>query len=213
VTSTPVRGLESGRRAAVVIHEWQRGTVDPEMTSIPGLAAHAASRNATTNINTLTAAARAAGVPVVWSTIEPRSDKVGTAASCLLLAGLRKGGLVAGSPAAEPHPDLLTEPSDLWIRRVHGLTPFHNTELESYLRQLGVDTILLGGVSTDVGVIGATLEAVNRGFSVVLVEDCTAGSSPEVHEFVLARQLMLLATVADTDAVTSAIAGSTAGQT
>jgi len=205
VRSAAVRGLEPGRRAAVLIHEWQRGTVDPELTAIPGLAEHAASRDATQHINELTAAARAAGVPVIWSTIEPRADRVGTTANCLVLAGLHHGDLTAGSDRAALPPGLATSESDIWIRRVHGLTPFHLTELEAYLRQLRVETLVLGGVSTDIGVTGAALEAVNRGFAVVVPEDCTAASSAEIHNFLLARQLRLLATVSDSASVIAAI--------
>jgi len=200
-----VRGLEPGRRAAVVIHEWQRCMVDPAVSSIPSLAAHAAGRGATENINALTVAARAAGVPVFWSTIEPRADRAGTTGSCLLLASLRKGAVAAGSDLAALHPELVTAESDIWIRRVHGLTPFHQTELEAYLRDLGVRTVVLGGVSTDVGVPGGALEAVNRGFSVVVPEDCTAGSSPETHDFVVRNQLRLLAAVTDSASVIEAL--------
>ncbi|MBX6388135.1 MAG: cysteine hydrolase [Frankia sp.] len=202
-----VRGLEPGRHAAVVIHEWQRGTVDPTVSSVPGLAAHATDRGATKNINALTAAARAAGVPVFWSTIEPRADRVGTTASCLILATLRKGAVVAGNDLAALHPELVTAESDIWIRRVHGLTPFHQTELEAYLRDLGVQTVVLGGVSTDIGVTGGVLEAVNRGLSVVVPEDCTAGSSPETHDFLVRNQLRLLATVTDSASVIEALRG------
>ncbi|OAA27398.1 nicotinamidase-like amidase [Frankia sp. EI5c] len=205
-----VRGLEPGCRAAVVIHEWQRGTVDPAVASIPSLAAHAGDRAATKNINALTAAARAAGVPVFWSVIEPRADRVGTTPSCLLLAHLRRGALAAGSEAAGLHPEVVTAESDIWIRRVHGLTPFHQTELEAYLRDLGVRTVVIGGVSTDVGVPGAALEAVNRGFTVVVPEDCTAGSSPATHDFVVRTQLRLLATVSDSASVIEALRAASA---
>src|SRR5215218_6426415 len=130
-----VRGLEPGKRVAVVIHEWQRGTVDPELTGIPGLAGHAAVQHGTENINRVTQAARAAGVSVFWSTIEPRADRVGTAGNSLLLAGLRRGTLVGGTVEADLHPGIEADQGrDVWIRRVHGLTPFHGTELESYLR-------------------------------------------------------------------------------
>jgi nicotinamidase-related amidase len=205
-----VRGLEPGRRAAVLIHEWQRGTVDPAATTIPGLAEHAESRHATQHINDLTAAARAAGIPVFWSTIEPRADRVGTAANCLVLAGLHKGGLAAGNDLAALHPGLETSEGDIWIRRVHGLTPFHLTELEAYLRQLDVQTLIIGGVSTDVGVTGAVLEAVNRGFVVVVPEDCTAGSSAATHDFLVAHQLRLLATISNSASVIAAVRAGTA---
>lgn len=200
-----VRGLEPGKRAAVVIHEWQRGTVDPALSSLPGLAADAAERDATAKINRVTAAARAAGLPVFWSTIEPRADRVGTAGNCVLLSGLRKGALAAGGEAAQLHPDIHTEPGDIWIRRVHGLTPFHGTELESYLHEQRIDTVILCGVSVDVGVSGGALEAVNRGFSVVVPRDCTAASAAHIHDFLLRYQLRLLATISDAASVETAL--------
>lgn len=202
-----VRGIEPGKRVAVLIHEWQRGTVDPELTGIPGLAARAEELHGTENINRVTEAARAVGFPVFWSTIEPRPDRVGTAGNSVLLSGLRKGALVAGAPKTALHPGIKADPErDIWIRRVHGLTPFHGTELEPYLREQGIETIILCGVSVDVGVTGAALEAVNRGFSVVVPRDCTAGSTPEIHEFLLANQLRLLATISDAEAVVAALA-------
>ena len=203
-----VRGLEPGKRVAVVIHEWQRGTVDPELTGIPGLAAHAASHQGTENINRVTQAARAAGVPVFWSTIEPRADRVGTAGNSVLLAGLHSGTLSAGTAEADLHPGIEADTErDVWIRRVHGLTPFHGTELEPYLRERGVQTVILCGVSVDVGIPGAALEAVNRGFSVVVPADCTAASKPEIHEYIIAHQLRLIATISNADAVVAAITG------
>ncbi|WP_063047890.1 cysteine hydrolase family protein [Nocardia pseudovaccinii] len=201
----------SGRRAAVVIHEWQRVTVDPSTATVPGLAEHARSRGATDRINAITTAARAADMPVVWSTIEPRRDRIGTSGGCLVLAGLINSTLAAGTELAELHPDLVTMESDIWIRRVHGLTPFHHTELESYLRQLRVETVIFGGVSTNIGVIGGVIEAVNRGFSVVVPEDCIAGSSPEVHDFLVAHQLRLVATITDSASVVAALTAISTG--
>jgi nicotinamidase-related amidase len=146
-------------------------------------------------------------MPVFWSTIEPRADRVGTAGNSVVLAGLRKGGLVGGTAETDLIPALKTDPDrDIWIRRVHGLTPFHGTELEPYLREQRVDTVVICGVSVDIGVTGATLEAVNRGFSVVVPSDCTAASSPEVHAYLIANQLRLLATISDADSVATALA-------
>lgn len=210
--SKPVRGLEPGKRVAVVVHEWQRRMVDPAMSTIPGLAEHAESRGATDNIRRLTAAARAAGAPVFWSTIEPREDRKGTAGNSVLLAGLRKGNLAAGKEGVEVHPGVEPQPEDIWIRRVHGLTPFHGTELESYLREQQIDTVIVCGVSVDIGVTGAVLEAVNRGFSVVVPTDCTAASRPEVFDFLIPNQLRLLASITDADTVIAALDNSAAEQ-
>ncbi|MFI0961301.1 isochorismatase family cysteine hydrolase [Streptomyces sp. NPDC021080] len=201
-----IRGLDRGESAALVIHECQNGMVSPAIASNAGLAANAAGRGVVARIAALAGVCRELGVPVVHSTIEPRPDGVGSDSSCLLLGALmKKGQVVAGKPAAEIHPDLAPQPGDIRIRRVHGLTPFHGTELEAYLRERGVRTVVLAGVSSDVGIPGAALEAVNRGFRVVVPEDCIAGSSQDAHDWQVAHTLPLLATVGSADAVAAVL--------
>jgi len=67
--------------------------------------------------------------------------------------------------------------------------------------------VVVTGVSTNIGVPGACLESVNRGFGVVVPEDCTAGAWPEAHEFQVTHTLPLLATVTTSEAVREALAG------
>jgi nicotinamidase-related amidase len=112
---------------------------------------------------------------------------------------------VAGRPEAEIHPELAPRPEDVVMSRVHGLSPFHGTELEPVLRAHGVETVILTGVSTNVGIPGASPEAVNRGFAVVVPEDCAAGAWPEAHEFQVRHTLPLLATVTTADDVKAAL--------
>jgi nicotinamidase-related amidase len=191
-----VRGLEAGQRAALLVNECQRGILDPELAGLGGLAAQSAERGIAARIAELAAVFRAAGAPVVYSTIVTREDRKGSAASCLLLAKLLKDGAVTeGGEGADILPELRPEPGDFVVRRMQGLTPFHGTELEPLLRNLGVQTVVVTGVSTNIGVPGACLEAVNRGFQVVVPEDCTAGAWPEAHEFQVRHTLPLLATV------------------
>jgi nicotinamidase-related amidase len=91
------------------------------------------------------------------------------------------------------------------IRRQHGLSVFHGTELEPTLRALGIQTVILAGVSTNIAIPGSSLEAVNRGFTVVIPEDCTAGAWPEAHEFQVRHTLPLLATVTTSEAIRGAL--------
>jgi nicotinamidase-related amidase len=203
-----VRGLEPGRRAALVVNECQNGMIDPAGAGNEGLAAQADARGIVGRIARLAAAFRAARAPVVYTTIVLRPDGVGTQANCLLLGVLtKKGAVVEGRKEAEIHPDLTPEPSDVVLQRVHGLSPFHGSELEPLLRERGVDTVVLAGVSTNIGIPGAALEAVNRGFAVVVAEDCTAGAWPEAHEFQVTHTLPLLATVAASDDIAAALGG------
>ena len=202
-----IRGLDQGQPAALVVNECQNGMVDPTHGGNTGLAAEAARRGVVERIAELARACRAAGVLVVHTTMVPRPDGVGTTANSLLLGSLvKKGAVVAGSPAAEIHPLLAPDSRDVVIPRMHGLSPFHGTELEPVLRSRGVATVIITGVSTNIGVPGACLEAVNRGFTAVVPEDCTAGAWPEAHEFQVTHTLPLLATVSTADEIAAVLA-------
>jgi nicotinamidase-related amidase len=184
------------RNAALLINECQVGMTDPALASREGLAAEVHARGVIDRIARLASACRAVGRPVVHSTIVPLPGYVGFTASCLLLGSLKKAGMiVAGNPAAEIHPRLTPYETDIVVERHQGLTPFHATQLEPLLRNLGIDTVIVTGVSTNIGVPGACLEAVNRGLQAVVPEDCTAGAWPEAHEFQVTHTLPLLATV------------------
>jgi nicotinamidase-related amidase len=55
------------------------------------------------------------------------------------------------------------------------------TELDRLLRVRDVNTLVLAGVATHFAVEGTAREAVDRGYRVVVLEDCCASRVPEVH--------------------------------
>ena len=202
-----VRGLDRGETAALLINEMQAGIVDPSFGAGAGLATHLQARGVTPTIAELARAFRAAGMPVVHSTIVLRADGAGTSASSLLLGVLKKrGSVVEGTDGARIITDLAPEPDDVVSQRRHGLSPFHGTELEVLLRERGVQTVVVTGVSTDVGIPGACLEAINRGFTAVVPEDGVAGSHAGTHDIQVSRVLPLLATVTTAADVRAALA-------
>lgn len=201
-----VRGLEPGRRVALIVNECQNAMLDLSFEGNVELAQQASVRKITQRIATLANACREVGALVVHSTIVLRKDGVGTIPSCLLLGSLlKRGNCVEGNAAAGIHPDLAPQSEDYVSRRLHGLTPFHGTELELVLRQREVDTVIVTGVSTNVGIPGTCLEVINRGFTAVVPEDAIAGSSAEIHEFQVQNIIRLLATVTTTEDVLAAL--------
>lgn len=59
---------------------------------------------------------------------------------------------------------------------------FYGTDLELQLRRRGIDTIVLGGIATNIGVESTARNAWELGFNLVVVEDiCSAGSAEEHH--------------------------------
>src|SRR5688572_21492976 len=87
-------------------------------------------------------------------------------------------------PRADDHAELMPglglEPSDLVITK-RGWSAFHGTELDLQLRRRGVTTIVLGGISTNVGVETTARSAYDHGYDQVLVEDAMACRNAEEH--------------------------------
>ena len=62
---------------------------------------------------------------------------------------------------------------------------FYGTDLDLPLRRRGIDTILLCGISTNVGVEStARADTYERGYQQVFVEDACAVRAAEEHAFV-----------------------------
>lgn len=59
---------------------------------------------------------------------------------------------------------------------------FHNTEIEVWLRSVGVDTLFFCGVDTSIRVEASLRDAFNIGYDVVLISDATASSNKKHYE-------------------------------
>jgi len=192
-------------QTAILTSECQEGIIGAQ-SSVGALADAVRSGGVVEKIAALLAAARAARVPVVHCTVTARPDHGGSSANCRLLAYARKGkgGLLPESPAAQLVAPLGPAADDYVLARFHGVSPFHGTELDAILRNLGVRTLVATGVSLNVALLGLTIEAVNHGYQVVLPLDATAGTPPEYVDALVAHTFRLLATVTTADAVAAA---------
>lgn len=191
-----VRGLDRGERCALLISECQQGMIVEEYRGARDeLARQAEQRGIVPAIAELAEAFRRAGQPVLHSHLVPRADWSGFRVNCALAGLLRRADLVCeGKPGAEPHPGLCPQPGDFVVRRPTGLTSFYGTEVDALLRAEDVRTVVVTGVSTNMAVFGSVLEAVNRGYSVVVPTDCIAGVGESQH-VVQTQLLPLLATM------------------
>jgi nicotinamidase-related amidase len=59
---------------------------------------------------------------------------------------------------------------------------FFKTDLDQTLRTLGVDTVAVGGITTNVCVLMTVMDALCHDFFVIWLEDCCAAHKREVHE-------------------------------
>ena len=85
------------------------------------------------------------------------------------------------------------------------MTVFYGNHLDSLLRNLRVHTLVLAGVSTNAAVPGMLLGGLDRGFSIVVPEDCIAGTDSESHNALMKHLISPLAQICDSDAITNAI--------
>jgi nicotinamidase-related amidase len=121
-----------------------------------------------------------------------------------------------GTPEWELHPEVQARPHDLLIEK-HLPGSFTETELEPWLRQQGVDTVVVAGYMTHMCCDTTAKQAVHLGFTVEFLSDATgtlplsntAGdvTAEELQRAILCTQQMLLSEVISTDAWCDRIAG------
>lgn len=191
-----LRELVSREHTAVVLMEMQRGVVgDLAGPLLAPLVDAARGRGIVAALAEVVRAAREVDVPVVHAVVRFRGDGVGTPINTPTLTRLQRSDpdrLREGAADTDVLPELMPRPDDVLSWRRHGMSAFTGTDLDTALRSLGVRTVLLGGVSLNVGVIGTAIEAVNLGYRVAVVRDGVVGVPLEYGDDVLRHSLRAL---------------------
>ncbi|MFM1752788.1 MAG: hypothetical protein RL119_1750 [Actinomycetota bacterium] len=207
---TRLRGLITSGHAAVLTMELQEGVVGSQAL-MQTLVEEVDALGVRDVAARLCRAARQHGVPVVHCVAENRSDGLGGSDNCAVFAlnnRLRRDTgstpIDIGTPGAALIAELGPEPADVMVSRLHGLTPFTQTSLDQILRNLKVDTIIVTGVSINIGILGTVISAVDLGYNVVLVRDGVCGVPRHYAEAVLEHTMALLATVVHSEDVIAA---------
>jgi nicotinamidase-related amidase len=91
---------------------------------------------------------------------------------------------VEGSEGAEIVEELRPEPGDYLIRK-RRYSAFFATGLDLLLRELGVDTVILTGLVTNICIQHTAADAFFHGYRVVVPRDCVEAPSQEEHEAAL----------------------------
>jgi biuret amidohydrolase len=146
-------------------------------------------------VQRLLAAARAAGLTIVHTReghLPDLSDCPPAKLARSVAAGAPIGGhgplgrlLVRGEQGHDFVDALRPRPGEEVIDKP-GYSAFHLTRLGSLLKRLGVQRLILCGVTTEVCVHSTLREAVDRGFECLTVGDATAASQPELQAPALA---------------------------
>ena len=156
-----------GARPALLVVDMSHGCADPAVSPIAiAMDAEIAA------IRRLLDAARARGVPIIYTTVVYRDPQ------------LRDGGwfvrkipaleaLRPGSKAVEIIPALAPREGELLIEKPYA-SAFFGTSLTSYLTTARVDTVIVTGNSTSGCVRATVVDAVSSGFRVVVPRQCVA---------------------------------------
>lgn len=127
----------------------------------------------------LLAAARAAGVPVIYTRVLYHPNGRDGGLFVRKVTALR--AMVEGEPLAEIVPELPPRPDDLVMVKQYA-SAFFGTHLAATLTSLGVDTLVIAGCSTSGCVRATAVDAMQHGFLPVVVRDCVGDRRPEPHE-------------------------------
>ena len=79
-------------------------------------------------------------------------------------------------------PELNIQPSDILITK-HQWGAFYGTGLDLQLRRRGIDTIILCGIATNMGVESTARFAYEFGYNQIFIEDAMSARSKEEHEY------------------------------
>jgi nicotinamidase-related amidase len=184
----PVSSLDPAGIALVLV-DLQRGVVSRDVGPHPA-------DTVLENALQLAEAFRAAGAPVVLVRVEPGAGEKPPADADVqrTVPAPPLGGLV----------DELAPLGDLVVVK-HGWSAFHGTGLDAELRARSVDTVVLAGLATNMGVESTARDAREHGYAVVLVEDATSSTDAVMHEFAVARIFPLIARVTTTAGALAAL--------
>ena len=136
------------------------------------------------------AAARRAGILIIHTREGHRADltdappiKVERGDPAMRIGALGPMGriLIRGEPGHDIIPELYPAAGEPVIDKP-GKGAFYQTDLELMLKNRGIETLLVCGVTTEVCVNTTVREANDRGFRCVVLSDCCASYFPEFHD-------------------------------
>lgn len=157
------------QKTALVLIDLQKGIVAfPQVADVIG--------GVLGNASKLVAAFREAGQPIVFINVDPGDSR---------WPQTRKD---SGNNRMAFPPEFIeiaegagVQPGDTIITK-HSWGAFWETELHNHLQQLGVTGIVLGGVSTSIGVEGTGRQAFELGYNISFAIDAMADTLASAHE-------------------------------
>jgi biuret amidohydrolase len=178
------------QKTALIVVDMQK-----DFLEFPSLARRAA-QVILPNLRRALAFCRKSEIRVVYTTHVHRHDGSDLGLFAISAPKIASGAILAdGSPGAEIHPAIAPLARDVIIKK-HRYSAFYGTDLEIVLRGMGVDTVVIAGVTTENCCHATARDAFFRDYRVVFLSDATGAheyldvgqggmSGDEVHQAVL----------------------------
>jgi len=83
----------------------------------------------------------------------------------------------------------------------HNWGAFYQTDLDAQLRRRGIDTIILSGIATTIGVDTTAREAYQHGYNLICVEDAMTDSDGDYHRDTVEKTFKKISRVRSTQEV------------
>lgn len=170
------------KKSALIVQDLQNDVIMPGGAFTggegPGPAEHAQSQKVVANVKSIATAARAAGMPVihVWYIVEKGAP--GLKQNAPLFEAVADGAVVRGSWGAAPVKGLEPKKGDLVVEKMR-MNAFHDTNLETLLKGLGVETVVITGAWTNFSIEHTARHAADAGYRAVVVTDGTSTINDE----------------------------------
>jgi ureidoacrylate peracid hydrolase len=139
-------------------------------------------------------AVRSRGAMVAFAHADHRP---GSHAQTLYDAGPRPPLIMHGTPEAAIVPELAPRPGEQMVPKLRW-SAFHRTDLDRALRARHIDTIILTGGSTEIGVSSTAYAARDLDYNLVIVADACTSAKGAVHEQLMREVYPRLARVRNT---------------
>lgn len=194
-------------KPALIIHEMQKFVVDPAYAGFPALAEQVQERGIAKKITALADAFRKAGAPVFHTPARGRPDRADVKVNTLIAAmSMKSKPLPADHPAQAYVEGCEVHEGDFEIARSSGMTAMVGTQLDTLMRRMDIETVVVTGVSVNVGIAGNVMVASELGYHVLVPDDCVAASDPETHRVIVDNQFRMISRIVQSEDVIAALA-------
>lgn len=163
------------RGSALIVQDLQNDVIaEGGAFAESGSPAHAKSQNVVANVASLAQAARCAGMAVIHVHYVVEEGAPGLKLNAPLFQSVAEAkALVRGTWGAAPVEGLEPQADDLVVEKMR-MNAFHDTRLDTLLKGLGAETVIIAGAWTNFSVEHTARHAADAGYRAVVLTDGTS---------------------------------------